>query len=239
MNAIRLQPDRLLRLAVHLGALIPLTLLVWDFSAGNLTANPIQAATLRTGKAAIVLLVLTLAVTPFYTVFRYKPALPLRRTLGLYTFLYVSIHFMIFVAVDYGFDLELLTGAIFEKRYALVGFAAGLILLPLAITSTRGWMKRLGKKWKLLHRLIYLASVLAVFHYYMVGQGRYPAAVVVCTGCRAFTTRQGSSSTAAAGWSQQEVVLQVPGFRRGGKMIWPVGCSVRRKGVKSISVLRV
>ena len=171
MNAIRLQPDRLLRLAVHLGALIPLTLLVWDFSTGNLTANPIQAATLRTGKTAIVLLVLTLAVTPFYTLFRYKPALPLRRTLGLYTFLYVSLHFLIFVAVDYGFDLELLKGAIFEKRYALVGFAAGLILLPLAITSTRGWMKRLGKKWKLLHRLIYLASVLAVFHYVWLVKG--------------------------------------------------------------------
>ena len=171
MNAIRLQPDRLLRLAVHLGALIPLALLAWDFSTGNLTANPIQAATLRTGKTAIVLLVLTLAVTPFYTVFRYKPALPLRRTLGLYTFLYVSLHFLIFVAVDYGFDLELLKGAIFEKRYALVGFAAGLILLPLAITSTRGWMKRLGKKWKLLHRLIYLASVLAVFHYVWLVKG--------------------------------------------------------------------
>jgi methionine sulfoxide reductase heme-binding subunit len=171
MNAIRFQPDRLLHLAVHLGALIPLIWLAWDFSTGNLTANPIQAATLRTGKTAIVLLVLTLAVTPFYTVFRYKPALPLRRTLGLYTFLYVSLHFLIFIAVDYGFDLELLKGAIFEKRYALVGFAAGLILLPLAITSTRGWMKRLGKKWKLLHRLIYLASVLAVFHYLWLVKG--------------------------------------------------------------------
>jgi sulfoxide reductase heme-binding subunit YedZ len=171
LNAIRLQQDRLLRLAVHLGALFPLALLVWDLSTGNLTANPIQAATLRTGKAAISLLVLTLAVTPLYTIFRYKPILPIRRTLGLYTFLYVSIHFLIFVAVDYGFDLELLKGAIFEKRYALVGFSAGLILLPLAITSTKGWMKRLGKRWKQLHRLVYLASVLAVLHFLWLVKG--------------------------------------------------------------------
>jgi sulfoxide reductase heme-binding subunit YedZ len=171
MNAIMQLQDRLLRLVVHIGALLPLAVLIWDFSTNNLTANPIQAATLRTGKAAIVLLVLTLAVTPFYTIFRFKPVLPIRRTLGLYTFLYVSIHFLIFVAVDYGFDLDLLKGAIFEKRYALVGLAAGLILLPMAITSTRGWMKRLGKKWKQLHRLIYLASVLAVIHYIWLVKG--------------------------------------------------------------------
>lgn len=156
---------RFFHLLVHLCALFPLIWLVWDFSTDNLTANPIQAATLRTGKAAIVLLVLTLSVTPFYTIFGFKPVLPIRRTLGLYTFLYVSIHFLIFVGLDYALDITLLKGAIFEKRYALVGFAAGLILLPLAITSTRGWMKKLGRRWKQLHRLIYLASLLAVVHY--------------------------------------------------------------------------
>jgi sulfoxide reductase heme-binding subunit YedZ len=165
LNTVKRQRDWLLRLVVHLCAIFPVAWLVWDFSTDNLTANPIQAATLRTGKAAIVLLVLTLAVTPFYTIFGYKPILPIRRTLGLYTFLYVSIHFLIFIGLDYGFDVSLLKGAIFEKRFALVGFAAALILLPLAITSTRGWMKRLGRKWKQLHRLIYLAGLLAVFHY--------------------------------------------------------------------------
>lgn len=157
--------DRILFFIVHIGALFPLAWLLWDFSTDNLTANPIQAMTLRTGKAAIVLLVLTLAVTPIYTLFGFKPVLTIRRTLGLYTFLYVSIHFFIFVGLDYGFDLSLLKGAIFEKRYALVGFAAGLIMLPLAITSTKGWMKRLGRRWKQLHRLVYLAGLLAVFHY--------------------------------------------------------------------------
>jgi len=171
ISPIRQHRDQLLHLLVHFCAIFPLAWLVWDFFTGNLTANPIQAATLRTGKAAIVLLVLTLAVTPFYTIFGFKPVLTIRRTLGLYTFLYVSIHFLIFVGLDYGFDPGLLKEAIFEKRYALVGLAAGLILLPLAVTSSRGWMKRLGKKWKQLHQFIYLASVLAVFHFMWLVKG--------------------------------------------------------------------
>jgi sulfoxide reductase heme-binding subunit YedZ len=88
-----------------------------------------------------------------------------RRALGLYTFLYVSLHFATFVWLDYGFDLALLQEAIFAQRYVVVGFAAGLILLTLAVTSTRGWKRRLGKNWKRLHRLIYLASVLAIVHF--------------------------------------------------------------------------
>ena len=171
VHRIRQHHDWLLRLFVHICALVPLAWLVWDFVTNNLTANPIRAATLRTGKAAIVLLVLTLAVTPFYTIFRFKPVLTIRRTLGLYAFLYVSIHFLIFTGIDYGFNPGLLNEALFQKRYAVVGLAAGLILLSLAFTSTRGWMKRLGKKWKQLHRLIYLASVLAVFHFIWLVKG--------------------------------------------------------------------
>jgi sulfoxide reductase heme-binding subunit YedZ len=79
--------------------------------------------------------------------------------------MYVSLHFLIFIGLDYGFDWGLLYEAIFEKRYALVGFAAFLILLPLAVTSTQSWMRRLGKNWKRLHRWVYLAGILAVIHY--------------------------------------------------------------------------
>jgi len=154
-----------IQILVHLGALFPLAWLLWDFARDDLTANPIQAVTLRTGKAALILLVLTLAATPVNTLFGYKPAIKFRRTLGLYTFFYASLHFLIFVGLDYGFDLALIYGAIFEKRYALVGFAAALILLPLAITSTRGWKRRLGKNWKRLHMLIYLAGILVIIHY--------------------------------------------------------------------------
>jgi sulfoxide reductase heme-binding subunit YedZ len=111
------------------------------------------------------LLVLSLACTPINSVFGFKPVLRVRRALGLYAFMYVSLHFLIFVGLDYGFDLALIREAVLEKRYALVGFAAFLILLPLAVTSTKGWMRRLGRLWKRLHRVVYLAALLAVLHF--------------------------------------------------------------------------
>lgn len=150
---------------MHLGAWIPLALIAYGLTTNQLTVNPIQAATLRTGKTALVLLVLSLACTPVNTLFRFRPALKVRRALGLYAFMYAAIHFGIFVGLDYGFNPQRLLEAVFEKRYALVGFAAGVILLPLAITSTRGWMRRLGRRWTRLHRLVYLAALLAVVHY--------------------------------------------------------------------------
>jgi sulfoxide reductase heme-binding subunit YedZ len=154
-----------LRILTHVGALVPLVWLLWDFWFDNLTVNPIQDITFRTGKPALILLVLSLACTPVSTVFGFKKVLPLRKPLGLYAFMYVCLHFLTFIGLDYGFDPGLLYEAIFEKRYALVGFAAFLILLPLAITSTQGWMRRLGKNWKRLHRGVYLVGILAVVHY--------------------------------------------------------------------------
>lgn len=154
-----------LRILVHIGALLPLAVLVWDYWQGGLSVNPIQDVTLRTGKYALILLVLSLACTPINSVFGYKPVLRLRRPLGLYAFMYVAIHLLIFVGLDYGFDLALIREAILEKRYALVGFTAFLILLPLVVTSTKGWMRRLGRLWKRLHRWVYLAALLAVLHF--------------------------------------------------------------------------
>ncbi len=150
---------------VHLAALAPLALLIWDGLHGSLTAEPIRALTLRTGKPALVLLVLSLACTPLSAIFGLRQALKWRRPLGLYAFFYAALHFLIFVGVDYGLDLSLLREALLEKRYALAGSAALLLLLPLAITSTRGWMRRLGRHWKRLHRLVYPAGILAVVHY--------------------------------------------------------------------------
>lgn len=149
----------------HIGAVAPLTWLSWQYFNGVFWVNPIQDITHRTGKAALVLLVLTLACTPINTLFGWRPALKIRRWLGLYAFGYASIHFAIFVWLDYGLDPQLLQEAIFEKRFALVGFAAGLLMLPLAITSTRGWQRRLGQRWKKLHRLVYASAVLAIIHY--------------------------------------------------------------------------
>ncbi|MCC7352153.1 MAG: sulfoxide reductase heme-binding subunit YedZ [Anaerolineae bacterium] len=153
------------QIAAHVGALVPLAVLVWDYAHDNLTVNPIQEATFRTGKYALVLLVLSLACTPANVVFGLRQALRLRRALGLYAFLYAGMHFLIFVWIDYGLDLALLKEAIFEKRFALVGFAAFMILLPLAITSTKGWQRRLKKRWTRLHQLAYLAGILAVIHF--------------------------------------------------------------------------
>ena len=154
-----------LPILTHVGALLPLARLIWNFFHDQLTANPIQYITFQTGKSALVLLVLALACTPLNTIFELKRVVGLRKTLGLYAFLYATLHFLTFVGLDYQFDPELLKEAIFKKRYALVGFAAFLSLLPLAITSTKGWMRRLGKNWKRLHRLIYLAALLAVIHF--------------------------------------------------------------------------
>lgn len=155
---------RWLRPAAHAGALLPLAVLLVQAMTNDLTANPIQFITQRTGKTALVLLVLSLAVTPI-TRFGWYPIKPLRRIFGLYAFMYATLHFLTFVGLDYAFDPLLLREAIFEKRYALVGLAAFLLLLPLAITSTRGWMRRLGRRWVHLHRLVYIAALLAVVHY--------------------------------------------------------------------------
>jgi len=157
--------DNWLRALVHLGALAPLFFIVLDNYRYNLTANPIQEITVRTGKAGLVLLVLSLACTPLNTIFGISQAIRVRRALGLYGFMYVALHLAIFVALDYGGNLQLVGQAIVEKYYVIAGFVAFLILVPLAITSTRGWMRRLGRSWKTLHRLVYLAVPIAVLHF--------------------------------------------------------------------------
>ncbi len=165
--------QRVLKLTVHVAALFPLALIIWDYSQGNLGAEPIREITLRTGKTAIILLMLTLAVTPAHIWFGWKQIIPLRRLLGLYTFFYVALHLTIFLWLDYLLDPQLIIEALFAKRYALVGFAAYLILLPLAVTSTRSAMRRLGRRWKSLHKWVYLAGVLAVLHYLLLVKNSY------------------------------------------------------------------
>ncbi len=146
---------RWLRPVAHIGALLPLAVLLVQAATNDLTANPIQFITLRTGKTALVLLMLSLAVTPATVLFGWYQIKPLRRIFGLYAFMYAALHFLIFVGLDYAFDPVLLREAIF----------AFLLLIPLAVTSTRGWIKRLGRRWVQLHRLVYVAALLVVVHY--------------------------------------------------------------------------
>lgn len=160
-----------LQIITHIGALIPLVWLVWDFWQGNmaLLINPFQDITFRTGKAALILLLLSLAVTPLNTVFGWRQVIPLRKPLGLYAFMYGALHFLIFI-VDNGYVEDTIYWsaiyeATFEKRFALVGFAALMILLPLAITSNQWSMRHLKKNWKRLHKLVYLAGILVIIHF--------------------------------------------------------------------------
>jgi len=166
---------RWLQILTHIGALLPLAWLLWDYWQGLLIIDPVQEITARTGKTALILLILSLACTPIYTIFGFKQVMRVRRALGLYAFMYASLHFLTFIGLDYGFDFDLIGQGILDQRYVLVGFAAGLLLLALAITSTEGWQKRLGKNWKRLHRLVYLASILAIVHFtWLVKDNREP-----------------------------------------------------------------
>ena len=161
-----------LQIITYIAVWIPLTILLWDLTHDNLGADIIREATLRTGKTALVLLVLSLACTPVSAILNEKPLLQLRRPLGLYSFMYASIHFAIFISVDYFFDLTLIKEALLEKRFAIVGLTTGLILLVLAITSTQGWKRRLKKRWGQLHKLAYVAGFLATVHFvWLVKQG--------------------------------------------------------------------
>ena len=154
-----------LRVVVHLGVWLPFAGIVRDALTNRLNAEPIRDIILRTGNAALVLLVLSLACTPINTVFGFKSALKVRRALGLYAFFYAVAHATMFIAVDYGLDIDLLKEAILEKPYALVGATAFLLLTPIALTSTKGWMRRLGQRWTTLHRFVYLAALLVIVHF--------------------------------------------------------------------------
>jgi methionine sulfoxide reductase heme-binding subunit len=161
----------LLQLLPHLLAWVLLSWLVFDFFTGNLTVNPIQAATQRLGRYALVFLTLGLSITPLSRLFGYRPLLKLARPFGLYTFFFAALHLLVFVGVDYRFDWALLLTDVASKKYIWAGLPALLIITALALTSTRGWMRRLGKNWKRLHRLVYLAAILDVLHFAWVRKG--------------------------------------------------------------------
>jgi methionine sulfoxide reductase heme-binding subunit len=154
-----------LQALVHAAFWILVAWLTWSYLAGRLGVNPIQAITQRTGKLALIFLTLSLACTPLNTLFGLRQALTVRRALGLYAFLFAVLHFIIFSGLDYGFNGSFILQDTLQKPYVWVGAATLLILSAMALTSFRWWMKKLGKNWKLLHRLVYLAGLLVVLHY--------------------------------------------------------------------------
>jgi len=154
-----------LQVLVHLGGWFPLAQLVVEYFARRMSINPIQEIEQRTGLAAILFLVLSLVCTPLNTLFGWREAIKRRRALGLYAFLYTCLHILVFVGPDYGFGWSLIADLILNKLYLIVGTLAFLLLIPLAVTSFKSSMKKLGMNWIRLHRLIYLIAPLVVLHY--------------------------------------------------------------------------
>jgi methionine sulfoxide reductase heme-binding subunit len=153
------------RLLTQLLLLIPALVLMVDVLTGNLTINPIQAATQWTGRIAIVLLALSLIFTPLKVITGLAILSSLRRTVGLFAFYYALIHLFLFAVVDYGLDFSLLSGFVLTKPYIVVGLTVFIILLAMAVTSNKWSKRQLGKNWKRLHKLVYLAAPLAGLHY--------------------------------------------------------------------------
>jgi sulfoxide reductase heme-binding subunit YedZ len=154
-----------LQIAIHIYAWSALVRLMLDFFTHNLTANPIQALEQRTGRHAITLLVLSLACTPLNNLFGWRELIKRRRALGLYTFMYATIHVLIFMDLDYGLAWSLIIQTILQKPYILVGVISFLMLIPLAFTSFDIWKTRLKKNWKRIHQTIYLIAPLVILHY--------------------------------------------------------------------------
>jgi methionine sulfoxide reductase heme-binding subunit len=162
-----------IRWMVHIAAWIPLIVLIVDALNDNLTFNPIQAATQRTGDTAIILLGLSLMCSPLSTYAGWKDAIKLRRALGLYAFMYATVHFILFAVIDFGLQFNLIIPEFLQKYYLWVGLPAFIILLALAATSFRWAMRRMGKNWKRLHRYIYLGAILVVLHLALVIKGDF------------------------------------------------------------------
>ena len=154
-----------IQILIHIYGWGILAHLLYDFAFGNISVNPIQDLELRTGRAALTLLVLSLMCTPLNTLFGWRDLLKRRRALGLYTFMYATIHVLIYIDLDYGLAWSLIVQNIFEKPRLLVGMAAFLMLVPLAFTSFDIWQKRLKKNWKRLHKTIYFIIPLVLLHF--------------------------------------------------------------------------
>jgi sulfoxide reductase heme-binding subunit YedZ len=155
------------KVVVFLLGLAPIGVLGWRALHGGLTANPIEFITHSTGDWTLLFLIFTLCISPLRKLLRLPELIRFRRMLGLFAFFYVCLHFSTWLVLDKFFDLSEMWKDVIKRRFITVGFTAFVLLIPLAITSTAGWIRRLGgKRWQQLHRAIYAAAVLGVIHYY-------------------------------------------------------------------------
>jgi sulfoxide reductase heme-binding subunit YedZ len=161
------------KVAVFVAALYPLARLVLFGFTDRLGANPIEFITRSTGLWTLVFLCITLAVTPLRRLTGWNPIVRFRRMLGLYAFFYAALHFTTYVWFDKWFDVTEMLKDIGKRPFITVGFAAFVLLIPLAATSTRAMTRRLGRRWQTLHRAVYAIGVLAILHFWWMKAGKH------------------------------------------------------------------
>ena len=166
---VKIKTIRALKVAVFALCLVPLGKLAFEafgIAGMSLGANPIEELLHRCGKWGLNLILITLTITPLRRLTGWNWVIRFRRMLGLFAFFYTLLHFLIYAVLDQGLALNFIVEDIIERPYITLGILALLMLIPLAITSTNGWMRRLGKRWLKLHKLVYPIAILAVWHYY-------------------------------------------------------------------------
>lgn len=157
------------KVVVLVNSLIPLTLLLWDVWRKNVGANPLEFATRTTGMLTLVFLTLTIAISPFRKTFGINSLIKYRRMLGLFAFFYGALHLLTYVWFDRLFNLVSVGKDVLQRPFILVGMIAFFLMVPLAITSTNKMIKRLGgKRWSMLHRLVYVAAIAGVLHFWLL-----------------------------------------------------------------------
>ncbi len=150
---------------VFLACLVPLVRLGWKAFSFGLGANPIQVITFSTGTWTLVFLLVTLSITPLRKLTKQYWLIQYRRMLGLFAFFYGCLHFTTYIWLDQFFDLHSIYKDIYKRPFITAGFTAFVLMIPLALTSTRWAIRKLGKRWQMLHRLIYFSALAGVVHY--------------------------------------------------------------------------
>src|SRR3954465_15317899 len=192
---------------VSVVALLPLAYLAWAFTANRLGANPIRELEIQTGLWTLRSLAVTLSITPFRRASAWNGIAKYRRMLGLFTFFYATVHLSMWAAVDWFFAWGDMWHEIAKHKYILIGMLTWLIMVPLAITSTKGGIRRLGKRWVKLHRLVYVAGITGTIHYLWAVKKDtffppvYLAVFALLLGYRAIDARRKASSATPRGSS--------------------------------------
>ena len=156
---------RISKIVIFLAALVPLERLAWKAFHDGLGANPVEVITHSTGDWTLILILTTLSITPLRKLTKQYWLIGVRRMIGLFAFFYGCLHFTTYIWLDKSFDVHEMIKDVYKRPFITAGFTAFVLMIPLALTSTKGWIRRLGKNWQRLHRLIYITAIAGVVHY--------------------------------------------------------------------------